>query len=801
MQDVMQRLLRRPLCLIALSFAVVSFLIQSVAAPPGPELPEYAKVSLTGQLEKEENKNGHQIYYLKHIQIIEVQNSKQNFNLIKEKMEKTAVCYMAAESGEAKAAKGSRTGDDIPVGRWLYVCGSVMKSEPAENEGQFDAKAYDESIGVAVRLWDTQMIQQGATRDIFDDVSVDIKCKVARKYQRYLGGENAGILCAMLLGDKSSMDAEIKSIYRKSGIAHVLAISGLHISLLGMMLYRFLRRCYLPSGVCCFLGIISVLVYINFVGASVSSFRAVCMFVLYMLADLLNRTYDLLTALSFSAILVLAHKPSAVVEAGFLLSYLAVLGLALVLPVLMAQLAEGVGQLPAANSKVCLRSFLYKCVRAILPGFSVQIAIFPVILWFYYEFPLYSFLLNLIVVPCMCPVLVAAIVGAVPGAGGALYLSGFLLEGYEWLCRLSERLPGSVIVTGRPEIWQLVLYYAAIVIWLGISYQRYDNSGCAQEDGGVAPEMIWRRRLSLFFPLLCMIIFLLPVHRENRLDMLSVGQGDCVCLRDMSGNVVLVDGGSSDVSQAGTYRLLPYLKYHGISEVDAVFLSHAHTDHYSAIVELLENGAKEGVRIKALCLSAQAEQASKPRLTEVGKEDNGNQEMDAGGEDKTYQEIVALARRAGCEILYLNPGDGITCGDMQFDCIYPSSGDVLPDENDRSMVLLARLAGFSVLFTGDSSAACDGAVIRRLYDMGVKEIDCLKVAHHGAQTSTGKELLEAFDFELALISCGAGNSYGHPHGALLQRLADAGCRVFVTAESGQLTVRIGDGKVKVREFK
>ena len=85
--------------------------------------------------------------------------------------------------------------------------------------------------------------------------------------------------------------------------------------------------------------------------------------------------------------------------------------------------------------------------------------------------------------------------------------------------------------------------------------------------------------------------------------------------------------------------------------------------------------------------------------------------------------------------------------------------------------------------------------------MGVKEIDCLKVAHHGAQTSTGKELLEAFDFELALISCGAGNSYGHPHGALLQRLSDARCKVFVTAESGQLTVRIGDGKVKVREFK
>ena len=253
--------------------------------------------------------------------------------------------------------------------------------------------------------------------------------------------------------------------------------------------------------------------------------------------------------------------------------------------------------------------------------------------------------------------------------------------------------------------------------------------------------------------------------------------------------VVLVDGGSLDVSQAGNYRLLPYLKYHGISKVDAVFLSHAHSDHYSAIVELLENGKKEGIHIQTLCLSALAERSSKPGLTDVS------------AEDKAYRGIVALARRAGCEVIYLNPGDRIICGNMKFDCVYPASGDSIADENDRSMVLLARLTDFSVLFTGDSSASCDEAVIRRLFDMGVQEIDCLKVAHHGAQTSTSRELLEAFDFDLALISCGAGNSYGHPHEALLQRLEDAGCKVFVTARSGQVTVRIGDGKVNVREYR
>lgn len=799
MQDILQRLLRRPLCLLAVSYAVCAFVMQILAATPlfgAPArnpgtvsespgdlgLPEHAGVWMTGQLKKKERKNGHQIYYLKHIQIIEIQDSKekskQNFNFTNEKKQKEAVsqkeavCYMASDVLTALPKEEGRTSDDIPAGRWLYVCGEVMTSERAENEGQFDAKAYDESRGVAVRLWDTRILQQGKTEDIVENMLVNIKQSVTQKYHEHLGTENAGVLCAMLLGDKTAMDGGIKKLYQKSGIAHVLAISGLHISLLGMMLYRFLRRCYIPPLLCSLLGVAGVLVYIRFAGASVSSVRAVCMFVLYMLADVLERTYDLLTALACSALLLLIQNPAAVFEAGCLLSYFAVLGLALVLPVFSASVKE-----------ICAKQkFCFRIVSAFLPGFSVQVFIFPITLWFYYEFPVYSFLLNLIVVPCMSLVLVTAILGALPGLEGILYLTGFLLDCYEWLCRLTGQFPGAVIVTGRPLVWQIVFYYMAVIVWLVCCCRESSGDACGKA-GRKRWGCIWR----LLFPLVCMSVFLLPVHRENRLDMLSVGQGDCICIRDSAGGVALVDGGSTDVSQAGTYRLLPFLKYHGISEVDAVFLSHAHADHYSAIVELLENGEKEGVRVKSLCLSAAAR--SKQRLDE------------ASAEAMAYQEIIRLAQGAECEIVYLNPGDRVTCATMKFDCIFPSSDLVPVDENDNSMVLLARLKDFSVLFTGDSSAACDETVIRRIYDLGVQEIDCLKVAHHGAQTSTGRELLEAFGFDLALISCGAENSYGHPHEPVLKRLSDAGCKIFITAECGQVTVRIDEGKVKVRGFK
>lgn len=739
----MKRCLRRPLCLVAVFYVIFVFLTQIFTEPSrsGMALDLGKETALVGQLYKKEIKNNHLIFYLNHIQILNQTNIKNNSNQnsdYKEKMNR-AVCYMTSGSNE-----------ELPIGRWLYVRGDFLPFETAENDGQFDAASYYAGMGYTVRLWDTQILEDGKTYHFLENQVVDIKSKIALQFHKYMQQENAGVLSAMLLGDKTTMSTEVKNLYRKSGIAHVLAISGLHISLIGMMLYRFLRRIYLPPPLCCVLGIGFTLVYIKCIGVSVSSFRAVCMFVLYMMADLLGRTYDLLTALAFSAILSLVENPATLFEAGFLLSYVAVLGLALVLPVFKKLIPEGKGK-----SIVC----------RMLPGYSVQVLIFPITLWFYYEFPLYSFLLNLIVVPCMSVVLVSGMIGAIPGCGFVLYLTDFLLEGYEWLCRLTESLPGALLVTGRPKVWQVVLYYVLVLVWLWKSGKKEGR------------KLLWA-----LVPLFCMLLFLLPVHRENRLDMLSVGQGDCVIMRDSGGKVVMVDGGSTDVSQVGAYRVVPFLKYHGISRIDAVFLSHAHEDHYSAITELLETAGRDGVRIGTLCLTGYA-----------------GAEMSSGGQ--VYEELTSLAQKAGCEVVYLNPGEHITCGTMEFDCVYPPSDISAADENDKSMVMLARLMDFSVLFTGDSTYACDEEVIRRLRVLGVDEIDCLKVAHHGAQTSTSKELLEAFDFKLALISCGKENSYGHPHAELLSRLEENGCETFVTADLGQVTVRIYQGKAGVDVYR
>lgn len=861
--------MRRPLCLFVLSFACISFLLQMTLKHSGSglaetesdvqqskemqyvqqicKIQEWKAVCISGQLQKKEEKNGNLIYYLKDVHVLEpakepgeqvenqskyqsitqsvkqlivqpekqlsAQSKKQSaIQSTNQKQEQFqphvlntslsdislgVVCYMETKDTEAAY-----------VGQWLLIRGTASFYERAENAGQFDARSYYEGLGYHFKLYNGSVEKRGVSYDKLEEWLLQKKQKLRQFLEENMKEDNAGILTAMLLGDKTAMDGEIKTLYQKSGIAHVLAISGLHISLLGMLFYRFLRRCFLPSPVCCSVGISVILLYGKMTGFSASSFRAICMFIVFLLADLLNRSYDLLTAMALAAFLSFLKEPEILFEAGFLLSYLAVIGLAVVNPVLKRCFYDS-NEIIRGGKKLAISTFaenklikiivlvnkfikntitkkgiagnsmIKKLTDSILASVSTQIMIFPVLLWFYYEFSLYSLLLNLIVIPCVSVILLSGVAGCVTGIPLCLFPADILLDLYEWLCTCSRSLPHSLIITGRPAVWQMVLYYGLVSGWLFLNWVSVEKK---QKTGG----LIHLSKLSgPIIPVLCMFLFFIPVHRENRVDFLSVGQGDCACMRDEKGNVILVDGGSSDVDEAGKYRLIPFLKYHGISYVNAAFVSHAHEDHYSAIVELLEEGKEEGVKVGAVCISAYGR----------GREE--------------YKVIVTAAKKAGAEIIYIQKGDEMICGNMKFFCLYPARDIVVADENDASLILYGeyRIEGnrnlsaatFSVLFTGDSTQNCEGEIIEALKQKNINKISLLKVAHHGSRESTGEALLKQTNPAVAVISCGRDNSYGHPHSETLERLDAAGSRVLTTPEYGAIAVEFGQ-KLEVRSW-
>ena len=769
--------LKRPLCFVALLLCSILFLVQLTGQKAGGELPpEEKQLSLSGRLVQKEEKNGHLLLYLQQVQILsgafapDVSNTN---NKIKEQ-KAGVICYLQ----EGTLAQMP------PLGSRLIVCGKVMYFAHAENEGQFDAKTYYASLGYDFQLTNAEILKVSREADGLSERLFRVREDAKAFYNAYMAEINAGIVSAMVLGDKSVLDGEIRSQFQRNGIAHILAISGLHISLLGMGFYGLLRKCFLPVWVCCGAGVGMLLLYGKMVGAGSSVFRACGMCMILLFAQLLGRSYDLLTAMAVTALLLVLQKLDSVLQAGFLLSYGAVLGLTLFLTVFQTDTENKIRK---------------KLQEKLLPGIGIQLFTLPVQLWFFYEIPVYAMLLNLLVIPLMSILLPFAILAYLLRTPLLLQIPEYILAFYRWLCGQAERLPGSIQIIGRPRIWQMIVYYLLLFLALAVLYhgrersrqekqreKQQENRACQTkgEDGKQDRRKNGKRRkrknkrdnkyagIVLIIVSICLLI--LPKHTENRITMLSIGQGDCILLQEKGGHIFLIDGGSSDVKEAGKYRLIPYLKYHGIRHIDGIFISHAHEDHYSASLELLQSSW--GISVGTVFLSEMAE------------------------ENEAYAMLREAAYRSGSRIAYIRQGDRIRSGGLSFLCLYPSGKLTVTDENEASMVLYAALQGYTMLLTGDSTETCDTAVVRAMKQYGIGMADCLKVAHHGAKTSSSAGLLSYVSPKLALISCGRENSYGHPHKETLDRLKKYGSQIVRTDEAGEIVIRVGKKKVQLSIF-
>lgn len=490
--------------------------------------------------------------------------------------------------------------------------------------------------------------------------------------------------------------------------------------------------------------------YGTMTGMGISILRAYIMFGIRLCAELIGRTYDLLTAVTVAALVALIQQPLYIQHSGFLFSFGAICGIGIFLPAVERNLF---GQ--------------SKAEKALLSGVAISVSTLPVYLYFYYEFPPYSVLLNLIVIPCMTFVLLgglislAAAVCFLPLGAVAAYPVHMLLVFYEKCCNICLRLPDSKWVVGCPKPWQIMVFWGILM-------------------GLVA----WNNRLSkLHFwqGVLCALLVLtIRLPSGLQITMVDVGQGDCIYLTEDSGVHILIDGGSSDKNDVAKYQMMPYLKYEGVSYLDAVVVTHPDNDHISGICVLLEEMNTSGITIGTLYL---------PDIGESGR-------------NEEFHELVRLARIAGVPVRYLSVGDILHCGRVMLTCIHPVKGWDSEEPNTYSTVLYLTYGDFTALFTGDLEGEGEKLVQESIAENPLEEggITLLKVAHHGSKNSTGTDFLQTVNPQIALISSGRNNRYGHPHEELLQRLADCGCFIYQTRESGAITVRVRNGKVRVEKF-
>ena len=589
-------------------------------------------------------------------------------------------------------------------------------------------------------------------------------------------GEDAPLFCAMVLGDKQDLEPEMRMRYQLAGIVHILAISGLHISILGMGLYNLLKKIGLgiwPAGIFS-LGV--MLQYGIMTGGSVSTMRAVTMFLIAMGARITGRIYDMMTALSVTAMMILLESPAYLLDSGFLLSFGCVLGIGV------------------AAEKICaLAGAEKKWTKALVSSMALQLVTLPVMLKFFGEVSLAGFFLNLLVLPSVGFVLIggmaALLLGifCIPAAKLAILPARGLLLFYEYLCSLAGKLRWSTWIGGEPEIWQILVYYGILitVLFIGqyvkIQIRKEKESSQRKERSGEQEKAVRWKLCTLRMAagaLLTAGILVLGFHPSGKLKVtcLDVGQGDGILVETPDNHHFLIDGGSSSQSDLGRYCLLPALKSQGISYLDGLFISHTDKDHISGAKELLEymgNGLTT-IRAGYLVLPSWAE---KP---------------------EAWEELSDAAQKAGIKIVTGKKGDELHCGLVSFSILWPEKNATGKDVNEEAMVMELSFGEFQMLFTGDIGADTE----KKLLASGIlKDVDCLKVGHHGSRYSTTEAFLEKIKPEVAIISCSSTNTYGHPSPETIERLEAAGSQVEYTMESGAITVETDGKKLKIYRFR
>lgn len=625
------------------------------------------------------------------------------------------------------------TTEEYSIGEILCVKGKIKNFTIPLNEGNYNEKAYYQSLNIAFQVEGKEVLKVSGKKCVYKELLYALKEKIKNSFIQVMPEEEAGVLVAMVLGDKSLMDAGQKKMYQNAGVSHFYSISGLHISMLGMALYYFLRKrggSYFFSGI---FAAVCMLSYGEMIGFGISADRAIGMFLLLLYAKFRGRSYDRATALSIMAVFLTGYYPKILQNAGFLLSFGAVAGVIL---------AEMEGNSQGKKRGETFRISLY-----------IQLVTIPILCQFFYEISVYSVFINLIILPCVGVLLGMGIVGGVVGcilpfAGKCMLFPCYLiLQLFETVCKGFLKLPGAVLITGKMSIGKIVLWYTLLAVFIFV--RRY------------------RKNLKVFLMLIPFIgLLLFKKTLPFEIDILDVGQGDGIYLATGEGTSLFIDGGSSNVSKVGTYRILPFLKSKGVRRIDYWFVSHCDADHISGLLEIMESGYP----IENLVVSTFVP------------------------EDEEWQNLRAVAEENGIIIHKMKPQDAVKSGhrnpekNFQIQCLAPADFSSMQDRNAASLVLLYESASFRAFFGGDMGEVQEKELA---LENELPMVDVYKAAHHGSNTSNSMELLQEIEPECAVISCGAGNSYGHPHRETLERLKEAGCEVFRTDQIGEIHIVSG----------
>jgi competence protein EC len=706
-------------------------------------------------------------------------------------------------------------------GQICSVKGHFLELSPATNEGEFSLPSYYKGEGISgVFQAKTIELVRGESSPFAKELFT-LKQSLGNRIDALFPEETAGFLKSLFLGERSGITLSEKSLYQSAGISHILAISGLHLSLLGGFFYRLLRKIKLSSLLSSLITSFFLFSYFLFIGSSHSAFRALFMLFLRFAAIQLGKGKDLLSQLSFALLFLLWLNPLSLYSIGMQCSFFTLF----VFFLLEERPGKAVRKKKEkALSKICKKhtlgfskhpslllkfpaylSKLIPCLLSTLPhrlqgSFLFYLAMLPLFSLTQFSFPLYAPLLNLLLLPLL-PFFfllgaVSIFLSYLPEQDFLLlrllsfssrFLLNLLFQIFHLFMEKSLALPFSQILLGKMQALSVMLYF--LFLYLLFFFPKAKSLSLL---------------LSLGF-LLSLPLYLPKPPKELEIAALDVGQGDGFVLR--KGNLVFtIDNGSTSKNLFPEQIFFPYCKAKRIQHIDYALLTHCDRDHISGIQALLEKNPS--ISLSHLILPASAL------------------------EDHRYDLLKRLAYNHGADISYWQKGDELVFSEqgiclptkvnalaenstisenstmaenhattkkgwpyvkdhqLHIRCFYPNDFSYIEEANAHSIGCLLTYGHFRMLFTGDMPKEAEEALLENCRESKEPPIvDILKLAHHGSKTSSCPSFLSETQAKFALFSYGKKNRYGHPHKNTVENCQKYRLFPLETAKLGEILIK------------
>ncbi|MCT4621179.1 MAG: DNA internalization-related competence protein ComEC/Rec2 [Marinisporobacter sp.] len=647
--------------------------------------------------------------------------------------------------------KGENKDFQSIIGKRIRIYGTFLEPQKRRNPKMFDYNMYLKGRKIYGILYGDvnriKIIGQGNISSLIrgaNFIKYNIVCTVSKVLPRREGG----IFLGILLGDKDKLDIDVYETFKKVGVAHVLAVSGLHVGIIYMYIQKLLKKFSVTVKTITILAILSFYVIITGCAPSVS--RAVSMACILILAPLLNRRYDSLSAIAIVGLIFLIINPFYLFELGFQLSFIATFTIILFYKSILSKL-----------------KFKFEFIRkALAISMAAQIGIIPVVAYHLNYISLGAFIVNIpivMIVGIIVPIgIMMVFIGSVSASIGSIlgWIVSWLIKIMISLSMLIEAIPYSNIEVISPRLYFIFLYYIFFAIWM-IDNKEIKRIPINKRKGmGIVVGV---------YIIITFTLYLFPGKME--ITFVDVGQGDCILIKTPMKKNILIDGGGSIQKglDIGEKTVVPFLRKNGIGKIHIMILSHIHKDHIDGLI-----GVAKHLKVENLIMGTDYYQSEDLKRL---KENCSSQKT------KVYQCLKndEIDIEKNLKIKILHPGKSLIL----------SSGD---DINNNSLIVLMEYKGYNILFTGDIEAEGEQEILESYPNLSV---DLLKVAHHGSNSSSTDEFLEVVKPTIAVIQVGK-NVHGHPHKNILNRLKENSAAVFRNDKDGAVIVTLDKEKLKIR---